>query len=191
MAQRRALHVNQMVDGDRLWVGREVGQLMDQTRALCTALTHSNNAATAHIHTGFSNTTQCVQSVFIDSSGDDVCVEFRRCVQVVVVVIQACLFQGLRLRLGQHTQCATSLHLKVFDHFDEFGNFLHISVVQLSPSRTHAKATCAVLFGIKCSGTNLLNAHQFCSLNPCFVVDRLWTITAVLWTTTRLDGQKR
>ena len=61
------------------------------------ALAHADDAAAADVDAGVAHMRQRVEAVLIGAGGDDLAVEFRRGVEVVVVIVEAGRLEPLRL----------------------------------------------------------------------------------------------
>ena len=101
IGERRALDLDQHVDRHafRMCSAGSPARAIMPTRSV-TAFAHADDAAAADIDAGVAHRRQRFQPVLIGAGGDDLAVEFRRGVEIVVVVIEPGILQarGLRLR---------------------------------------------------------------------------------------------
>ena len=72
-------------------------QRLQQAGALLARLAHADDAAAAGLHAGVAHVRQRVQAILEFARVDDLAVELRRGVEVVVVVVQAGVLQRVRL----------------------------------------------------------------------------------------------
>ncbi len=95
LADRRAFDLHQHVDRHAFGMGGQGRQRMDHADAVVRRLAHADDAAAADIDAGVAHMGQRVEPVLIGAGGDDPLVIFRRGVEIVVVVVEAGLFQLL------------------------------------------------------------------------------------------------
>ncbi len=143
------------------------------------------------MHAGAAHPLQCVQPVLIVAGTDDVAIKFRRRVQIVVVVIEARLFQLLSLLVVEHPQRGAGLHPEAAHGLDHFNHTQHVRIGRLAPGSAHAETIRACLL---CGASGF---HHFIELQhfPVFHIRRmergLRAIAAILRTSARLDRQQR
>jgi hypothetical protein len=87
--ERRTLDLHQHVDRHRLRVHRQAGQRGDQAGAVLRALAHADDAAAADMDAGVAHRAERVEAVLVGAGGDDLAIELRRGVEVVVVIVEA------------------------------------------------------------------------------------------------------
>ena len=102
--QRRARHLHEQVDRHALRMRVEHGQLAEQPRAVGARLAHADDAAAAQLHARLADVRERVEPVLIGARRDDLAVELRRRVEVVVVVVESGCGEGRRLRRRQHAE---------------------------------------------------------------------------------------
>ncbi len=78
----------------------------------------------------------------------------------MIVVVEAGVFQGLRLIRRDHAQGGTGLQAHGFHSADHGRQSRHIAVLQVTPGGAHAEALCpAILRGAR-FGEHLFDRHQ-------------------------------
>src|SRR3546814_13918162 len=82
-------YFDQVVDGYRFRVGRQVRQLRDQARALAARFAQADDAAAAYIYAGIANARQGIPPVLVAAGRNDAAVELGRGIQVVVAIGRA------------------------------------------------------------------------------------------------------
>ncbi len=106
---------------------RQVRQLDQQAGAIVQRLTHAEDAARADLHPRLAHVAQRLQTLGVGAGGDDVAVELRRGIQVVVVVVQARSGQGAGLLLIQLAEGHAGFQahgLDALDHLQHIGHVL-------------------------------------------------------------------
>ena len=190
LGQRGALDLDQHVDRYRLRVFRQVGQLDQQAGAVGQRLAHAEDAAGADLHPCLAHVGQGLQALAVGAGGDDVAVELRRGVEVVVVVVQPGLGQGLGLLLGQlaegHAGFQAEL-LHALHHFQHVGHVLGRGVL---PGGAHAEAGGADGLGLGGRFQHLLHFHQLLLVQAGVVVAGLRAVLAVFRAGAGLDRQQ-
>ena len=134
--QRRALHLDQHVDGHALRVARQIGQRHQEARPIFCLLAHADDAAGADLHAGAAHMLQGIEPVLIGAGGDDVAVKLRRGVEVVVVVVKAGCTEARRLIGGEHPERHAGLHAEpahLFNHSQDVGHVLLFGVAPGGP----------------------------------------------------------
>ena len=190
LRQRRALHLDQIVDRHAFRVGIKIGQLCDQAGTLGQILTHADDAAAAHMHASFAHALQRVQPVLIIAGADDVAIEFRRGIQIMVVVIQPGIAQLLGLRVVQHAQRGTGFHAQPAHRLDHLDHTGHVLVAGFAPGCAHAEAICAALLsGFSCLD-HFFHFQHLAILHTGGMKRRLRAITAVFGTAACLDRKQ-
>ena len=97
--KRRAFDLHQQIDRHAFRMHRQRRQRMDHAGTIVGALAHADDAAAADMDAGVAHMIERVEPLLIGARGDDLAVEFRRGVEIVVVVIETGLLQPLRLRI--------------------------------------------------------------------------------------------
>ena len=170
---------------------RQIGQRLDHADPVLARFAHADDAAAADMDAGRAHVLQRFQPIVIGTGGDDLAVEIRRGVEVVVVIVEAGLFQLLRLRFGQHAERHAGLEAKGFDPLDHRANSVEIAILGRAPGGAHAKAAGA---GIACGtrlGEHLVERHQLLGIHAGVVMGALRTIGAVLGAAAGLDREQR
>ena len=68
---------------------RQACQRCDQASAVLRALAHADDAAAADMDAGLAHRAERVEAVLISAGGDDLAIELRRGVEVVIVIVEA------------------------------------------------------------------------------------------------------
>ena len=190
LGQRRALHLDQHVDRHAFRMLRQVGQLDQQAGAVVQRFAHAEDAARADLHPRLAHVGQGLQALGIGAGGDDVAVELRRGIQVVVVVVQAGGGQRLGLLLVEPAEGHAGFQahgLHALDHLQHVGHVLRRRVL---PGGAHAEARRADGLGLGRRLQHLLHLHQLFLVQAGVVVAGLRAVLAVLRTGAGLDRQQ-
>ena len=134
--------------------------------------------------------TEGIEPVGVGARGDDLAVEFRRSVEIVVVVVEAGGFQPRRLIGTEHTQRGAGLQAQRLDAFDHGADGFEIALLRRTPRGAHAEARSAAGLGRTRLGKHRLDRHQLLGLDAGVVLRRLRTIGAVLRAAAGLDRQQ-
>src|SRR5690606_21136738 len=95
--------------------------------------------AAARLHAGVADVPERVQPVLELAGVDDLVVELRRGVEVVVVVVQAGITQGLGLLAAEHAQGGAGLQPERLHPGDHRGYLRDVPVLGRAPGRAHAE----------------------------------------------------
>ena len=145
--QRRAFNLHQIVDRHRFRMWIEVCKLRNQARTFSPRFAHADDAAAADIHARTTHALQRIESILIFACGDDVAIDFRRRVEIVIVVIEAGGFQLFGLAFFQHAQRAACLQPQRFDFAHHIQYRIEIALLRPAPRRTHTKSRRAIGLG--------------------------------------------
>ena len=189
--QRRAFDLHQHVDRHRFRMLRQARQRRDQPGAVVVALAHADDAAAADVDAGAAHGAERIEPVLIDARGDDLAVEFRRGVEIVVVVVEAGRLEPLRLRLGQHAERGAAFEPERAHAFDHGADLLEVAILRLAPGGAHAEAARAGALGGARLGQHGVDAHQLLGLDAGRVFRALRTIGAVFRAAAGLDREQR
>src|SRR5262245_47851017 len=126
---------------------RQARECCDQAGAILVALAHPDDAAAAHIDAGLAHGGERVEPLVINASRDDLAVELRRGVEIVVVVVEAGTLETLRLRLRQHAEGRTAFEAERAHALDHGADLLKVAILRLTPGRAHAEAARARALG--------------------------------------------
>ena len=188
--QRRALDLDQHIDRHAFRVFGQVGQLNQQAGAVVQRLAHAEDAAGADLHPRLAHVGQGLQALAVGAGGDDVAVELRRGVQVVVVVVEAGGCQRAGLLLVELAQGHAGLQAQCLDAFDHFQHVGHVLGRRVLPRRAHAEAGGADGLGLGGRLQHLLHLHQLLLVQAGVVVAGLRAVLAVLGAGAGLDRQQ-
>ena len=131
-----------------------------------------------------------VQAVLVVTGLDDVAVVFRCGVEIVVVVIQAGVFQRLGLLGVEHAQGGAGFHAQGAYAADHFRDLCHIAVLRRPPGGAHAEARGAGGLGLRGFVQHILERHQFLRLQAGVVARGLRAVGAVFRAAAGLDRQQ-
>ena len=185
--QRRAFHLHQVIDGHRFRIRIQIGQLGDQARALQTRFAHADDAAAAHFQACFAHAAQSVQTVLVFARGDDVVVELGRRIEVMVVEVQARVFQAVRLSLFQHAQSSAGFQAQRLHLGHHLFDFFHVALFRAAPGGAHAEARGAVGFRLARRVEHRVDVEDFFRFHARVIAGRLRAVAAVFFAAARLD----
>ena len=133
-----------------------------------------------------------VETVLKRVGGDDLRVEFRAGVEVVVVGGHAGGFELLRGLVGELAECNADLHAELADFADGFENGIEGvgPFADAFPSRAHAEAGRAVGPGAAGDLQDFVCGHEVFSVDACLVAGALGAVGAILAATPRFDAQE-
>mmetsp|Transcript_34794 Transcript_34794/g.88138 ORF Transcript_34794/g.88138 Transcript_34794/m.88138 type:complete len:329 (+) Transcript_34794:387-1373(+) len=166
--QGGALDGHQAVDGHRLWVRGQCGQLVDETHAVLRPLAQPDDAARAHADARLAHRLQRVEPVLVLAAGGHLAVELGRGVQVVVVRGEPRVAQLARLLGRQHAQRGAHLHAQPADAAHHLQHALPLARANLrgaAPRGAHAEARAARLARAQRGLVHLLQVHQLLRLH--------------------------
>src|SRR5262249_47653114 len=93
-------------------MNREIGKRRDHTDAILARLAHADDAATAHVDAGLAYMAGRVEPLLVGARRDDFAVKLGRCVEVVIVIVEASRLETGRLPGGEHAKRDASLEPK-------------------------------------------------------------------------------
>ncbi len=161
-------------------------------RAIARRLSHADDAAAAHAEPCLLYVPQRIETLLVGARGNDLRIELRRGIQIVVVRGQSRGFQSLRLTGREHAQRRADFHAQrrhLLDHLQD--GVERLAVVHLTPRGTHAEARRSVIPGHLRSAKHGRRIHQSCSRDARLVVSALRTVRAVFGAASGLDAQQR
>ena len=91
--------------------------------SIATGLAHAKDATGTDIDAGLANMRQRVETVLEGPRRDDVAVELRRGIEIVIVSVKTSFFQALCLGFRKHTKRTANFQpnfIHPFHHFDHF-----------------------------------------------------------------------
>jgi hypothetical protein len=143
----RTLDRDQSVDGERLGVGRHVGNGVKQTNMVLRLLAQTKNTTRADVDTSLAHVGQSFQTLVVGSGGDDGGVVLPRGVDIVVVCGQASRLELIGLVLVDHAECDADLHVHGAYALDHGLDVLQagLSSSHVTPGCAHAEACASVL----------------------------------------------
>ena len=188
--QRGAGHFHQHVDRHGFRMLWQVRQLDQQIGAVVQGFTHAQNAAGADLHPRITHVRQGLQTLAVGAGGDDAGVEIRRCVEVVVVVIEASVSQRLGLVLIQLAEGHAGFQAHGLDAFDHLQHVGHVFGRRVLPRRAHAETGRTNGLGACGFFQHLLDLHQLFFFQTGVVVARLRAVLAVFRAGAGFDRQE-
>ncbi len=102
---------------------------------------------------------QRVQAILVLAGVDDLAVELRRRIQVVVVVVQAGLLERGGLLAAEHAQGGAGFQAQALHRAHDLGDLHHVTVLGAAPRGAHAEAAGAGALGGLRAGHHGLHAH--------------------------------
>mmetsp|Transcript_18011 Transcript_18011/g.32232 ORF Transcript_18011/g.32232 Transcript_18011/m.32232 type:complete len:346 (-) Transcript_18011:36-1073(-) len=193
LLQGRSLDGDKRVD--RYGLGRllHVRQHVKQADAVVHLFAESDDASAANGESSLSDVFEGLQPLLVRASGDDIGVELRRRVEIVVVGGESGFFQLSGLLGIEHPQGGTDFQPHRIDLFHHFQNLVESALLSpdLPPGRPHAEPRAASRLGPARALQHLLDPHEFLRLNESLVFGGLGAVRAVLSAAPRLDRQQR
>ena len=138
--QRRAFDLDQVVDRHRLRIRIEIGELRDQPGALGARFAHADDPAATDAHARRADALERVEPVAVIARGDDLAVEVRRGIEIVIVVIEPGVLQSLGLAVLEHAERRASLESQRLDLAHHRQHRFQIAIFRAAPCRAHAEA---------------------------------------------------
>ena len=89
---------------------RQVRERAQHRRAIAHGFAHADDAAAADIEARVAHRGERVEPILVGARGDDLAVELRRGVDVVVVVVEAGVLELVRLLGREHAERRAGLH---------------------------------------------------------------------------------
>jgi hypothetical protein len=165
--------------------------LVQKADAVIFGFAHSENSAAANRDAGPAHGSDRIQTFLVNPCADDGRVKLGRRIQIMVVSGKTRIFELSSLRFRQHAQRAADLHPKPCHRAYGFQHCVKVAAFgRLSPCGTHAEAGSAIGFCAAGGGQNFIAIHQRLALHPGGVARALRTVSAILWTSTGLDGKQ-
>src|SRR5207247_6154449 len=106
---RSAFHMNEVVDRHRFGRRGQARERGDEARALRARLAHAHDSPAAHLDSGTAHPRQRTEPVAVSARGDDLAVELRGRIEVVVVIVETRRLELLRLAFAQEDERRASL----------------------------------------------------------------------------------
>src|SRR6266702_1327299 len=119
---------------------RQISNSRDHADTILARLAHADDAAAAHVDAGISHMPERVEPLLVSARRDDLAVELRRGVEVVIVVVEAGRFEPRRLLARKHAKRGAGLEPKCVDALDHGADLVEIALLRLAPGRPHAEA---------------------------------------------------
>ncbi len=170
---------------------RQIGQLLQQAKAIRARLAHADDAAGADIDAGVADKLERVQPIFVGARGDDLAVILRRGIEIVVVVIEAGVFQLFSLMRGEHAQRHAGFQPQSFYCFDHFQHHAQIFFARTAPGGAHAETRRAAGFCRLGIPDHFFQRQQLFFRQAGVVMTALRAIGAVFRAGAGLDRQQR
>ena len=189
--ERRARDLHEAVDRHRIRVRRQRGQRVQQAGALFARFAHADDAAAAGLHARVAHVRQRVQAILEFARVDDLAVEIRRGVDVVVVVVQAGVAQGVGLVAGEHAERRAGFQAERLHLADHRGDLRDVAVLRRAPRGAHAEARGAGVARLAGLRDHVLGAHELRGFHARVVARGLRAVAAVLGAAAGLHGQQR
>jgi hypothetical protein len=159
--------------------------------AIDIAFAQPKNPPAADGDSSFAYCFNGAETIVEGSRGDDLSVEFAACIQVVVVRVETCLFQAMRLLLIQHPQGRARFQAERLDLSHHAQNsFEGLTVRSASPRSSHAETRCAAFLRMLGRGSDLIKRKQRLARHVRSVVSGLRAIAAILRAAASLDGKQ-
>ena len=140
--------------------------------------------------THLAHSSQGVQAVLIGAGADDFGIIVFGGVEIMVVIIQARLFQPVRLLVGEHPQRHASFHSQRTDPFDHRHDALDIAISRTAPCRPHAETGSTLGFGLAGSLQHIIDRDQFLTGKASLIMRALRAIRAILGASAGFDAEQ-
>ena len=168
----------------------QIGEQHQHAESIVDGFSQSDDAAAADLEPRLARKAKGLDSVLHGAGGDDLPVEFRRGVDIVIVEIQPRFLQTPRLILAQHAQRRAGLHAKILDRADHRAHLVEIPVLGIAPCGGHAEPAGAGIPGAPRGLDHRRNVHQPGRLDAGVVVGALRAIAAILRAAAGLDAEQ-
>jgi len=139
---------HQRIDGYAFRMRIERGKLLQQPDAISFRFAEADDSSAANGNADFSHRRERAEAVVIIAGRDNLPVELRRSIEVMVVSSQARAGQAPRLRIIEHAERAANFHAEFRytpHHFKDI--FKILALLYLPPRRAHAEASCSFAAG--------------------------------------------
>src|SRR6516225_6463333 len=170
---------------------RQSGERGNHADAVGAGLAHADDAAAADMDAGVAHMFERLQAILIHARGDYLAIEFRRSVEIVVVIIESGALESARLRGGQHPERGAGLEPQSLDRLDHLTHALKIAVLWRTPGRTHAEAARAGGLGGARLREHGVERHKLLGRHAGVVMRALRAIGAIFRATAGFDRQQR
>ena len=188
--QGRPFHAHQHVDRHAFRMHRQAGKRRNHADAVFRALTHPDNPAAANVNSRVAHVLERIEPVLVCARGDDLAVIFRRCIEIVVVIVEAAVLQPPRLIAGQHAERDAGLHPERLHALDHRADFVEIAIFGRAPRRAHAEARRAASFCRTRLVEHGIKIHQLLGFDAGVEFRRLRAIGAIFRAAAGLDRQQ-
>ncbi len=151
---------------------------------------HADDAAAADLDAGAAHAVERIEAVLVIAGGDDVAVDFRCGIEIVVVVIEAGALQAFSLAFAEHTQRGASFQAQCLDFAHHFFDFFQVTVFRFTPCSSHTETGCAMRLGLTCGFQHGIQRQDFLRGDTSVVTRCLRAVAAVFRAAASLDRQQ-
>jgi S-adenosylmethionine/arginine decarboxylase-like enzyme len=134
---------------------------------------------------------QRVEAVLVFARRDDVVVELGRGVEVVVVVIEAGVFQFFGLAFFQHAQRGAGFQTQRLHFAHHLFDLFHVAIFRAAPCGAHAETRRAVGLGLRARRRARCRVEDLLCFDAGVVARRLRAVAAIFLAAAGLDRQQR
>ena len=158
----------------------ERGKLMQQADAIALRFAEADDSAAANGDSRFSHRRERAEAVIVIAGGDDLPVEFRRSIEVVVVRSQPRGGQAPRLRIVEHAERAANFHSQLGHAAHHFQNvFKILALLHVPPRGAHAETRRSLAAGALGKFHDFVHGKQAAARNFRRVMRALRAIGAI------------
>ena len=169
----------------------QIRERAQELRPVLGRLAHADDAAAAHLEPGRAHRLQRVEPVLIGARGDDLAVELRRGVEIVVVIVETGRLELGCLLRGEHSERGAALETRCAHRADHLGDHLEVARLRRAVGRAHAEAGGARGAGGGRALAHRRDLHERARGEPGVVAHALRAVGAILGTGAGLDRQQR
>ena len=169
---------------------RQIGKQHQHAEPIADLFTHADDSAAANLEPGLARVGERIDAILHRARGDDLAVEFRRGIDVVIVEVESGVAQPLRLIGREHAERRAGLQPQPLDGADHIADPVEVLVLRIAPRRCHAEPACARVLGALRGREYLLRIHQLGGLDAGVVVGALRAVAAIFRATAGLDAEQ-
>jgi len=126
-----------MLIGTEFWLHGQICQRRDHAATVLARFARADSAAAANMNAGRPHMCERFQAILVGAYGDDL--KFGRAVEIVVVIVEARIFEPARLGGSEHAERGTGFEPRRPDAFDHGANGIEIAILRRAPRCTHAE----------------------------------------------------
>jgi len=190
LGERRSFNWDQHIDRHAFRMFRKIRERSQHFHTVERLLSHSEDTATANLHTRFMDVLERIQAIGESARRDNLCIVPLRRIDIMVVVFETCVGELARLLRVEHAQGHACFHPERPHTSDHFGNRRHITRLWRSPGCPHAESSRTGSQCRLCLLDHTRRIYQLGCLKPDVVMGGLAAVTTILRTSASLDIQE-